>query len=197
MATLNYVQKARKANKEYGIKKGDSYYWWAFRYGGKHVSKTRPKPSQLINSEFLSSMTSFGEVLDDINSATDPIKTVDELKSYVESIVDDIRQLGEECQEKLDNMPEGLQQGSSGEILQNRIEESEAYALDLEGIDLDDYDGPAPEEGKPLPYVFTLWVEEKLRQQAQKEAELKKVKEEVGSAMELYVIGESKENKKR
>jgi len=164
MAILHHVQKARKANKEYGIKKGDSYYWWAFRYGGKHVSKTLPEPSQLINSKFLSSMISFGEVLDDINSATDPIKTVDELKSYVESIISDIRQLGEECQEKLDNMPEGLQQGSSGEILQNRIEESEAYAQDLEDVGLDDYDGPKPEEGKRLPYVFTLWVEEKLRQ---------------------------------
>lgn len=32
---------------------------------------------------------------------------------------------------------------------------------------------------------------------AEREAELKKIKEEVGSAMELYVIGESKENKNK
>ena len=42
MPRVNYVKKARKAIPGADIKVGDAYYWWKFRYGGKHVSKIRP-----------------------------------------------------------------------------------------------------------------------------------------------------------
>ncbi len=53
MARAHFVKKARKDNPAAGIKAGDSYYWWKFRRGGKHYSKTAPRPSQLTQSEYL------------------------------------------------------------------------------------------------------------------------------------------------
>jgi hypothetical protein len=52
MARAHFVKKARKAIPGTDIKKGDSYYWWKFRFGGKRTSKTAPKASQLTQSEF-------------------------------------------------------------------------------------------------------------------------------------------------
>jgi hypothetical protein len=51
MPRVNFVKKARKAIPSSGIKVGDSYYWWKFRYGGKFVSKERPRQSQLTQSK--------------------------------------------------------------------------------------------------------------------------------------------------
>lgn len=36
MARATLVKKARKDIPGTDIKAGDSYYWWAFRFGGKH-----------------------------------------------------------------------------------------------------------------------------------------------------------------
>ena len=43
MPRVNYVKKARKNNP--AVKRGESYFWWKFRYGGKQYSKTRPRQS--------------------------------------------------------------------------------------------------------------------------------------------------------
>ncbi len=47
MARAHFVKAAAKDHPEHGIKKGESYWWWAFRsaYGSRKVySKTQPKP---------------------------------------------------------------------------------------------------------------------------------------------------------
>ena len=36
MPRVHFVKKARKDYPSTGIQKGDSYYWWQFRYGGTH-----------------------------------------------------------------------------------------------------------------------------------------------------------------
>jgi len=40
-------QRARKDYPAQGIKKGDSYWKWSFRFGGTFKSLTKPQPSQL------------------------------------------------------------------------------------------------------------------------------------------------------
>ena len=55
----------------------------------------------------------------------------DEIVSELETIRDDL-------QDRLDNMPEGLQQGDTGQLLQDRIDSLEAAISDLENIDFDD-----------------------------------------------------------
>jgi hypothetical protein len=128
MARVHFVKKARKNNSV--VKKGESYYWWQFRFGGKHYSKTQPKQSQLTQSEFLSQVY-------DLNDRLSELSITDDIESEVQSIIDEIRSLGDECQDKRDNMPEQLQDSGSGEILQNRVDSCEDWASNLESIDLD------------------------------------------------------------
>ena len=139
MARSHFVKKARRDYKESGIKKGESYYWWAFRFGGMHRSKIAPKASQMTQSEYLSQMYAFEEEIADF--------TADEsLQDEVENIASSLRDLASEQEDKLSNMPDGLQQGSTGELLQNRADACNEAADELEGIDFDAPDEKATEE---------------------------------------------------
>jgi len=131
MARATFVKKARKDHPDGGIKKGESYYWWEFRFGGKYYSKTAPKLSQLTQSEFWGQAYEFIERLQEITPET----PLEDLESECQSLTEEIRALGEECQEKLDNMPEQLQDADSGQMLQERVEGCEEWASELEGID--------------------------------------------------------------
>ncbi len=137
MARVNFVKKARKAYPEHGIKQGESYYWWKFRNSGKFYSKTLPKPSQLTQSDFMSQFLALEEQV----SALSPD---DSLPDAVNDIVAELQSLGEEQRDKLSNMPEGLQQGDTGQLLEERAEACDNVAQELEGIDMDIEE---PEEG--------------------------------------------------
>lgn len=132
MPRVHYVKKARKSYKDDGIKKGESYYWWKFRYGGKIRSTTAPKPSQLTQSDFLSSVYSAQE------SLADPGATLDDIRSTVETVVDELNSLRDETQDKYDNQPEGLQDGPVAELLQGRVDSLEEMINDLEAVDIPD-----------------------------------------------------------
>ena len=56
MPRLHFVKHARKAIPSIKVEKGDSYYWWKFPYRPRTVSKTRPRRSQLTQSEFYAAM---------------------------------------------------------------------------------------------------------------------------------------------
>lgn len=111
MAKVHFVKSARKDNPV--AKKGESYFWWKPMIGGrggaKRYSKERPKPSQLTTSEFLSR---FYDIEEQIAEAKDP--------DTLEQIAQDLSELGDETREKYDNMPEGLQQGDTGTMLDER-----------------------------------------------------------------------------
>ncbi len=142
MPKVHLVKAARRDYKQAGIKKGEPYYWWKFRYGGKQMSKTYPKPQQLTQSEFWHNVYDIRDELDALTVEAE----VDELKSQVEEIVQRINDLADEQDEKRSNMPDHLQDVGSGETLQNRsdslhewADEVEQAAIDLE-IDRDDYE---------------------------------------------------------
>jgi phage-related minor tail protein len=132
MARVHHVKKALKDYPDIGVKKGEPYYWWAFRFGGKHRSKTPPKASQLTQSEFLGAMADIEERIQGI--ADDDLAAA---KTEVEEIVSELESLASEQEDKLGNMPDGLQQGSTGELLQSRADTTNEMASELEGIDLD------------------------------------------------------------
>ena len=134
MAKVEY----RTARKDYpGIKKGEKYYYVCIKTGPRSSrelrSKTPFRRSQLTSSEFLSQAY---ELSDSVSSLT----TRDE----IESLVSDFEQLRDEQQEKLDNMPEGLQQGATGELIQERIDQCESIISELEDVvsSLDDDASP-------------------------------------------------------
>lgn len=130
MARAHFVKKARKAQPEHGIKVGDSYYWWEFRYGGKHVSKTAPRQSQLTQSDYLSRVYSMLEYIEDMNTETDFESAKDELLNLAEELRD-------EQDEKLNNMPDQLQDSETGELLRERYDALENFHTELDNIEID------------------------------------------------------------
>lgn len=133
MPRVHHVKSARKADPNNDIKVGDSYYWWKHKlaYGGlMRKSKVYPKPSQLTLSSFWSAVLATKENYDT------PTNT-DDLEAHRDSIVSDLEGIRDETQEKLENMPEGLQQGNTGEQLQSRISSVEEAISTIESVDCD------------------------------------------------------------
>lgn len=124
------VQKT--AAKDYpanGIKKGDRY-WYAQIKTGPRSSRTlrqlQPfKRSQLTSSDFLSQLY-------DIEDDLDNVVQDENLPGTLREIAENLRNLGQEQQDKYDNMPEGLQQGPTGEMLEERANNCESWADEIE-----------------------------------------------------------------
>lgn len=121
-----HTRVARKDYPAQGIKKGDTYYTWKTRttvgksyVGTVHRSLTAPKTT---------SSSAFEQALADIQSSFDGVEDADGLRAVAEQIT----ALGEEEREKFDNMPEGLQQGDTGQMLEERASNCEAWASDVE-----------------------------------------------------------------
>lgn len=130
MPKVHFVKKARKAIKAIGVEKGDSYYWWKFRYGGKRCSKTRPKPSQLTQSEFLSSLYSIQENIEGYSVSSK--EEMEEFASALEDAASEIQQLGEDCSGKADNMENAFPNGNPTiELLRERAEACDRISDEL------------------------------------------------------------------
>ena len=134
MPRVTHVKSARKDNQV--CKKGESYFWWKFRYGGKRYSLTRPRPSQLTQSAYYGTLYALQEEVEDTD-----ISDANDFEGLVDTIRDQLEELGQETQDSLDNMPESLQYSPTGELLQERVDAVESAASDIEGIDeLDEFD---------------------------------------------------------
>lgn len=131
----------RKARKDYpaqGIKAGDTYFYWKIklaRGGVECRSMTYPKPSQLNRG--------FAGQSGDLAESVDAAEDADALRSVAE----EIRELGSEQQEKFDNMPEGFQQGDTGQLLEERASQCEEWADAIEQA-CDEYDQKLEEIGR-------------------------------------------------
>lgn len=146
MPRLHFVKKARRPLPQHGIKVGDSYYWAGFKQGRggyKRYWKERPRPSQLQSSEYMQAAM---EKQENLEEEANNAKTKEDLETFrdsLTSVAEEYRDLGQEQQDKYDNMPEGLQQGDTGQLLEQRREacdsladELEAAASELEGFEL-------------------------------------------------------------
>jgi hypothetical protein len=133
MAKVNFVKKARKDIPQAGIKAGDSYYWWKLRIGvPKQYSKEQPKRSRLTASSFYATLW---DIEDD---AIGGLAAEDTLKEARDDIVQQLEDLKQECEDNLENMPEGLREGSIGQMLQERVEGLESAIDELNNVDFDD-----------------------------------------------------------
>ena len=128
MARAKFVKKARKDNPV--CKKGESYYWWKFKFGSKNYSKTQPRASQLTQSDFLSQIYGIDERISDMTIE-------DDFESEIEEIKSDLENLQSECEEKRDNMPEQLQDAPTGELVQERYDSIEEMISELDNVDLE------------------------------------------------------------
>jgi len=112
MAQVHHVRAAKDYPDE-GIKKGEMYYWWKFRYGGKRKSKTAPRPSQLTSSEKKSRCYAAQEDIEDAfasfrlelkKEAFDRADCFMGLLDAFENAVEELTTVSEEYQESADNM---------------------------------------------------------------------------------------------
>lgn len=130
--TLSKIDRNQPAdeNDEILINVGESYWTWCF-YGGQLIySKTKPRQSQLTNNSFKQELYSIQESIEDF-SPEDP----DDVGVFVEELISNLEELRDTCQESFDNIPEQLQEGNSGQILQERIENLDDVISNLENID--------------------------------------------------------------
>lgn len=137
--------KQRKAAKDYpqhGIKKGDTYWFAQIKTGPRSSRTIRQlapiKRQQLTTSEYQIALYDFEDAqqaLGEMDGAQD--------------LADTIRQLGEEQQEKLDGMPEGLQSGSTGEMLQERADACAQAADEIEEVISDWESSQTDDDGEP------------------------------------------------
>lgn len=124
--------------------KGEYYYTWGMMMGGRGVqqrSRTEPRRSQLTNSDFLGQIYD----LEDGFAPTDATSPED-LQDMRDDVAQQLRDLGQEQQDKFDNMPDGLQQGDTGQLLEERAQSCEQIADELEQVDLDDFDEDLDED---------------------------------------------------
>lgn len=172
------IRKAQKAQGSCGncrkpIEPGDSYRFWKFRYGGKHVrcmaTACSPKASNLTQSEYLSGSASIEETF---NEAVSQAACLQDIIDALNEASETTRELGEEQGSKLDNMPEGLQQGDTGQLLEARrdacetvADELESKASELEGSD--EYEELDPE----LPEHRDIACEEKSVEREESESD--------------------------
>lgn len=148
MPRVHFVKAARKVNPVARV--GESYYWWKFRYGGKHYSKTPPRPSQLTQSEYYGIIRATCEALEDYKpeqttTIVEARSTLEAAAAFIREQAEQVQQAGEECQDKLDNMPEGLQEGDTGQLLQERIEACDSAYTDMDNV-ADELESEDPEQ---------------------------------------------------
>lgn len=144
MPRVTYVKKCRKPCRcsKCGdkIKKGKPYRWWKFNFGARfnRCMKTEcaPKPSDLTRSEWL------GWVGDTQKEGFNGYDTFSELSSRRDDLVGELNEKADELDEKFNNMPQPLQEGDTGILLQERAEACRNTASELEAVEIPEDDDP-------------------------------------------------------
>jgi hypothetical protein len=145
MPRVVHVKKARKTKRKLGIKRGAPYWYVKTKVNGRFVTRVflkPPRPSQLTNSDFWSAFFSIQESVDD-----EPRGNASDFNSFLEEVQSEIETLKDETQEKFDNMPESLQQGSTGQLLEERVSALEECLSEIEILELDIDDPEADVDG--------------------------------------------------
>jgi hypothetical protein len=134
------------------IRVGDEYYTWSRKMsrGGityfKHVACGRPRPTQLSSRKTAvideaQNDTEWPDVpsLDFEGFEGDPTQFNADAEAFVEAcreaaqtIGEVAREVGSEYQDAFDNMPEGLNQGETGQALEEVAQELESWADEIE-----------------------------------------------------------------
>lgn len=158
MPRVHHVKAARKDQPHCNVKAGESYYWWKNRLPGraagyKRCSKTMPRRSQ-ITMGFAGEIAGLEEMIED-DTKVMPISLEDALQMR-DTWAESIRDLASEQEEKYNNMPEGLQQGPTGELLEERQYCLEGWADELEAVEI----GEPEEEDDEDEEAVTRVIEE-------------------------------------
>jgi hypothetical protein len=137
-----HSQKAAKDYPNIDVKKGETYYWWEFRYGGKHMSKTPPRPSQLTQSKMSGAYAASESAQDTIASAD----SIDDIAEALRDAANSIREVAEEYEEAANaegangnRIPQADEMEEKAQGLNDWADQLESDADDVEGLSADDY----------------------------------------------------------
>lgn len=128
MVKAHFVKSAKIDYPEAGITKGESYWWWQFKFGGKRVSKEEPRHSELTRSGFLHSLYVIKEKIEDL-------KIDDDLNEERNEIVVDLDILRDECNERLNNTP-AFEESDAADLLRERSDCIQEMIDEFKSIDL-------------------------------------------------------------
>ena len=156
MPRITHVKKARKSPGVCGrcvetIEKGQGYYWFQPYHSTKRVwcEKHYPRQSELTQSDKLSTAYAAVESIEDAVVEFDRIGVaalddkdaliggVEELKSVIEAAKEEIEQVASDYRDSKDNMPESLQDGPTGQEIEEKADALEQYAQELDEITSD------------------------------------------------------------
>ncbi len=161
MAKVNRVNKSRK-EKVCGrckqiIPVGSPYLYVDFYSGRTAVRCTNCgfKPSETTENPYLQRVYEIREDYEEkLNNCTG-----EDLESIKEDLISDLESLRDEVQERYDNIPEQLQDGDAGQLLQDRIDSVESAMSDIEGVEVQDFDSWRDDNGYGED-DFESWCEE-------------------------------------
>jgi hypothetical protein len=112
---------AAKDYPKFGIVKGQKHYYWKRKTGPRSSQEYRqvepPRIEQLTGSAYKIAIHHIEKQRDEI---TDP--------SGIDDLITAVEELAGEQREKFDNMPEGLQQGDTGQTLEQQADTLDAAA---------------------------------------------------------------------
>lgn len=138
------------------IKPGDKYYEWKHNHAPvsrQHQSHGAPRTSELCTGK-MSGVYAAIESVEDAVEAARKSGDASELAGELESAAESVREVATEYEESLGNMPESLQQSSSGESIQEKVDALNEFADSLESAASDseitewDMDEESPELGE-------------------------------------------------
>ena len=121
--------KAQKDYPQFGVKRGQQHFTWSVPMGGVFVkfrSMTQPKKSQLVAPGYQQDFAVLQETAEALGEIHDT--------SDIDSLIDEITALKDETEEKYNNMPQQLQGGDTGVLMQERVTELETWIEELSNI---------------------------------------------------------------
>lgn len=132
------------------IVKGEEYHQWAIKSqrGGtvyrQHTSHGHVRQSQLTHSK----MSGVYAAIEGAEDALSSAETCEDVAEALRSAASDVEGVRDEYQESLDNMPEQLQQGDTGQQIQEKVDGLEEFADALNSA-ADDCEGMHEEVDEP------------------------------------------------
>jgi hypothetical protein len=142
MPRVNRIKHARKPKVcgkcQAAINVGDPYVWFQFAYAAKTIRCGKPEcypaSKELTRSEFAQNCIDYTERLDAACSALGSSEDADAFADELESLASDMREYAEELEERRGNMPEQLQDSDSGSLLEERAENLNNGAEELDEV---------------------------------------------------------------
>lgn len=140
-----HTQKAAKDYPKHGIKKGDTYYSWSFRYGGTYKSLTRPKPSQLTQSKLSSVYAAIEDMEENVAAAT----SIDDISEALNTCAESVGEVAQEYRDGVENMisqegaiaQESIEKADNLDEFKQELEDAATEVDNLSASDYVDRDG--------------------------------------------------------